>query len=317
MMNGRPLVIIGGATGVGKSDLAVKLAKRISGEIISVDSMQVYKGFNIGTAKITPEEMEGIPHHLIDILEPDQEFNVYEFKRLALEAMDKIYANGNIPILTGGTGFYIQAVLYDIQFSTEDPDSGYRKKLEDLAAEHGNMFVHDMLKEADPEAAAAIHPNNLKRTIRALEYLNSNGERISEHNAVQSMRQTPYNSAYFVLTRDRQTIYERVNKRVDIMLENGLADEVRTLLESGISPDSAAMQGIGYKEMVPYVQGEKTLEEAVYELKINTRHFAKRQNTWFKREKDAIWLKYEDYAGQDEMLDRMTEILKEKGIINV
>jgi len=317
MMNGRPLVIIGGATGVGKSDLAVRLAKRISGEIISVDSMQVYKGFNIGTAKITPEEMEGIPHHLIDILEPDQEFNVYEFKRLALEAMDKIYANGNIPILTGGTGFYIQAVLYDIQFSTEDPDSGYRKKLEDLAAEHGNMFVHDMLKEADPEAAAAIHPNNLKRTIRALEYLNSNGERISEHNAVQSMRQTPYNSAYFVLTRDRQTIYERVNKRVDIMLENGLADEVRTLLESGISPDSAAMQGIGYKEMVPYVQGEKTLEEAVYELKINTRHFAKRQNTWFKREKDAIWLKYEDYAGQDEMLDRMTEILKEKGIINV
>lgn len=317
MMNGRPLVIIGGATGVGKSDLAVRLAKRISGEIISVDSMQVYKGFNIGTAKITPEEMEGIPHHLIDILGPDQEFNVYEFKRLALEAMDKIYANGNIPILTGGTGFYIQAVLYDIQFSTEDPDSGYRKELEELAAEHGSLYVHDMLKEADPAAAAAIHPNNLKRTIRALEYLNSNGERISDHNAVQSMRQTPYNSAYFVLSRDRQTIYDRVNKRVDIMLDKGLVDEVKSLLDSGISPDSAAMQGIGYKEIVPYVLGEKTLEEAVYELKINTRHFAKRQNTWFKREKDAIWLKYEDYHGQDEMLDRMTEILKEKGIINV
>ena len=316
-MSGRPLVIIGGATGVGKSDLAVKLAKRIKGEIISGDSMQVYKGFNIGTAKISREEMDGVPHHLIDILDPDQEFNVYEFKRLACEAMERIHANGNIPIITGGTGFYIQAVLYDIEFSTEDPDSSYRKELEALAAERGNMFVHDMLKEADPASAAAIHPNNLKRTIRALEYLNSNGERISEHNALQSMRQSPYNSAYFILNRDRKTIYDRINKRVDLMISSGLVDEVRDLLDSGVSPDSAAMQGIGYKEIVPYLQGEKTLEEAVYELKINTRHFAKRQNTWFKREKDAIWMKYEDYTGQDEMLDRMTEILKEKGIINV
>ena len=317
MMNGRPLVIIGGATGVGKSELSVKLAKRISGEVISGDSMQVYRGFDIGTAKITPGEMDGVPHHLIDILEPDQEFSVYEFKRLACEAMDEIYGNGHIPMIVGGTGFYIQSVLYDIEFTAEDPDSGYRKELEALAAEHGSMYVHDMLKEADPASAAAIHPNNLKRTIRALEYLNSNGEPISDHNAVQSMRTSPYNCAYFVLDRDRKTIYDRINRRVDMMIEEGLADEVRHLLESGISPDSAAMQGIGYKEITPYLKGEKTLDEAVYDLKINTRHFAKRQNTWFKREKDAIWLRYEDFSGQDEMLDAMTEILKEKGIINV
>ena len=317
MMNGRPLVIIGGATGVGKSELSVKLAKRISGEVISGDSMQVYRGFDIGTAKITPGEMDGVPHHLIDILEPDQEFSVYEFKRLACEAMDEIYGNGHIPMIVGGTGFYIQSVLYDIEFTAEDPDSGYRKELEALAAEHGSMYVHDMLKEADPASAAAIHPNNLKRTIRALEYLNSNGEPISDHNAVQSMRTSPYNCAYFVLDRDRKTIYDRINRRVDMMIEEGLADEVRHLLESGISPDSAAMQGIGYKEITPYLKGEKTLDEAVYDLKINTRHFAKRQNTWFKREKDAIWLRYEDFSGQDEMLDAMTEILKEKGIIYV
>ena len=317
MMNGKPLVIIGGATGVGKSELAVRLAKRISGEVISVDSMQVYKGFNIGTAKITPDETGGIPHHLIDILEPDQEFNVYEFKRLACEAMEKIYENGHVPVMTGGTGFYIQSVLYDIEFTEEDPDSGYRKELEAIAGERGSMYVHDMLEKADPVSAAAIHPNNLKRTIRALEYLHSNGEPISDHNAVQSLRTSPYNYAYFVLDRDRKTIYDRVNKRVDMMIKDGLVDEVRALLDSGISPSSAAMQGIGYKEIVPYLQGEKSLDKAVYDLKINTRHFAKRQNTWFKREKDAIWLKYEDFPGPDEILDRMTEILKEKGIINV
>lgn len=315
MINPRPLVIIGGATGVGKSDLSIKLAGRINGEILSVDSMQVYRGFDIGTAKIMPEEMEGIPHHLIDILDADTEFNVYEFKRLACEAADKIYENGHIPILVGGTGFYIQSVLYDIEFSDEEPDSGYRNELESLAGKYGNQYVHDMLKEQDPASAEAIHPNNLKRTIRALEYINSNGMLISEHNAEQSAKTSPYNYAYFVLDRDRKTIYDRIEKRIDLMMENGLAEEVRSLLYSGVSKDSPAMKGIGYKEILPYLSGEKTLEEAVSDLKINTRHFAKRQNTWFKREKDAIWLKYEDFRSQDEMLDRMTEILKEKGII--
>lgn len=317
MRSDKPLVIISGATGVGKTELSIKLAKLIGGEIISADSMQVYKKFDIGTAKIMPDEMQGVPHYLIDILEPEQEFNIFEFKKYTLEAIKQIYQNGHIPIIVGGTGFYIQSVLYDIQFEAEESDKAYRHELEMLAAENGNHYVHDMLAQVDPESAAAIHENNVKRVIRALEYYKENGEPISKHNEEQSQKSSPYNFAYFVLNRNRDTIYQRIEKRIDIMLENGLVNEVKSLLASGISPDSLAMQGIGYKEIVPYVLGNAAYEESVDLLKQNTRHFAKRQNTWFKREKDAIWVNYEDFESTKKMLDHLEKILKKKGIINV
>ena len=313
----KPLVIISGATGVGKTELSISLAKLIGGEIISADSMQVYKGFDIGTAKITEQEMKGIPHHLIDILEPDRQFNIYEFKKYTLEAINKIISNGHVPIIVGGTGFYIQSVIYDVRFEDEDTDKSYRCELEELAARNGAEFLHEMLEKVDPEAAAEIHPNNVKRVIRALEYYHENGEKISVHNKREGERTSPYNFAYFVLNRDRSVIYRRINERVDKMVEMGLIGEVKTLLESGISPKWQSMQGIGYKEIVPFIYGQTTREEAVELIKQNTRHFAKRQNTWFKREKDAIWMNYEDYDSTDSMIDKILEILREKGIANV
>ena len=312
----KPLIVLSGPTAAGKTDLSVALAKRIGGEIISADSMQVYKGFDIGTAKIRPEETEGVPHHLIDIFEPDQEFNVFEFKRLSEECMKTIYENGHIPIIVGGTGFYIQAVLYDIEFTEEETDKAYRKMLEEKAEREGAEVLHQLLLEVDPKAAEEIHANNIKRTIRALEFYHETGQRISEHNEEQRQKSSPYNFAYFVLNRERPTLYERINLRVDQMIEEGLEEEVRSLLEEGISPDSLAMQGLGYKEMVNYLEGRCSLEKAIYDIKIGTRHFAKRQLTWFRREKEILWLNYEDYNNnKDAMLEAMLKTLAEKKII--
>ena len=305
-----PLIILSGPTAAGKTDLSIALAKQIGGEIISADSMQVYRGFDIGTAKITPEEMQGVPHHLIDILDPDEEFNVYEFKKRAAAAIREIYDRGHIPIIVGGTGFYIQAVLYDIDFTDEETDKSYRKMLEEKAGREGAEAVHQMLEEVDPEAASLIHANNVKRTIRALEFYHETGSRISEHNEEQRARTSPYCFAYFVLNRERATLYERINLRVDQMMEQGLLDEVKGLLESGISRDALAMQGLGYKEIADHLYGECDLETAVYRIKLGTRHFAKRQITWFKREKDVIWLNYEDFQNnKDKMLSYMLSVI--------
>ncbi|MBQ9814400.1 MAG: tRNA (adenosine(37)-N6)-dimethylallyltransferase MiaA [Lachnospiraceae bacterium] len=314
-MNKKPLVIIGGATGVGKTALSVKLAQMIGGEIISADSMQVYKGFDIGTAKIRPEETQGVPHFLIDELEPDDEFNVYEFKHRALKYAEEIWERGHIPIIVGGTGFYIQALLYDIDFTDEETDKSYRHELEQLAEEKGAEYLHDMLNEVDPESASAIHRNNVKRVIRALEYYHETGAQMSSHNTEQRQKESPYNYAYLILNRKRDVIYKRIEDRVELMMDEGLADEVKGLLDSGISPDSLAMQGLGYKEIADYILGKCSLDEAVYKLKLNTRHFAKRQITWFKREKDAIWVNYEDFAGIEEMTKHIINILKEKDIV--
>ena len=309
----QPLIILTGPTAVGKTKLSIELAKAVNGEIISADSMQVYKRMTIGTAKILPEEMQGVPHHLIDILEPSEEFNVVLFATLAKEAMERCWKNGKIPILVGGTGFYIQAVLYDIDFTENDDDKSYREELEQIAAKEGAEVLHKRLQEIDAKAAEEIHPNNIKRVIRALEFFEkSGGQKISEHNEEQKQKESPYNFAYFVLNDDRASVYERIDKRVDIMLEQGLIDEVKALLEEDISP-AVSMQGLGYKEIVPYLNGECTLEEAVYVLKRDTRHFAKRQITWFKREEDVIWLNRPDYGHSDErILAKMLEILKEK-----
>ena len=310
-----PLIILSGATAVGKTDLSIRLAKKIDGDIISADSMQVYKGFDIGTAKIRKEEMQGVRHYLIDELEPDEEFSVFEFQKRALAHIRHILEQGRIPIIAGGTGFYIQSVLYEIEFTSSETDTQYRTELEQLAREQGAQALHRLLEQADPEAAQQIHANNIKRTIRALEYHRETGQRISLHNEMQRSRQPAFNAAYFVLNRDRSAIYNRIDKRVDIMLEEGLVQEVRSLLERGVSPDSLAMQGLGYKEIVRYLNGELTCEETADLIKKSTRHFAKRQLTWFRREKDVIWMNYEDYPSEDAMLAEMIKIIKERNIV--
>ena len=310
-----PLIILSGATAVGKTDLSIRLAKTIGGEILSADSMQVYKGFDIGTAKIRKDEMQNVPHYLIDELEPDEEFSVFEFQKRALSYIHSIHEKGRIPILAGGTGFYIQSVLYEIEFTSSETDIAYRRELEQMAKEKGPQALHRLLEEADPEAAGQIHANNVKRTIRALEYYRETGQCISLHNKQQRSRQPAFNAAYFVLNRNRAVIYDRIDQRVDAMLQQGLVQEVRSLIERGVSPDSLAMQGLGYKEIVRYLNHELTYEEAADLIKKSTRHFAKRQITWFRREQDVIWMNYEEYPSEEEMLSKMIDILKEKNIV--
>lgn len=310
------LVILTGPTAVGKTHLSIQLAKKINGEIISADSIQVYKGMDIGSAKITKEETDGIPHHLIDILEPKEEFNVHIFKKLATKAINDISSRGKIPIIVGGTGFYIQAVLYDINFDDTETDYEYREYLEQLAKDKGNAFLHDMLKEVDHESAAAIHCNNLKRVIRALEYYKQTGKKISEHNEKERENKSPYNFAYFVLNDKRDKLYNRINQRVDIMFDNGLLKEMETLIAKGYTRDLVSMQGIGYKELFNYFDGKTSLDETKELIKKNTRHFAKRQLTWFRREKDVTMLNIDEFNyDRLKVLNEMLIFLKNKEII--
>ncbi|MBR5047238.1 MAG: tRNA (adenosine(37)-N6)-dimethylallyltransferase MiaA [Eubacterium sp.] len=310
----KPLVILTGPTSVGKTGLSIGLAHKIGGEIISADSMQVYRGMDIGTAKITREEMDGIPHYLIDILEPDQAFNVVEFQKRVREAMEQIDSHGKIPILVGGTGFYIQALLYDIDFPEHSDTEDYRRQLADLAREKGEEYLHAMLQEVDPEYAASVHYHNLKRVIRALEYHRETGRKLSDHNRDQQARTSPYNFAYLVLNQNRDLLYERINRRVDMMMEQGLLREVRGLYDKGYRQDLVSMQGLGYKEFFDYFKGEIPLDQVVDRIKLETRRFAKRQLTWFRREKDVIWINKEDYSGEEEILRVIFRYLKEKGI---
>ena len=285
----KPLIILTGPTAAGKTKLSIGLAKSIGGEIISADSMQVYKKMDIGTAKIRPEEMDGVPHYLVDEFDPSEEFNVVVFVERAKAAMEKIYAAGHIPIIVGGTGFYIQALLYDIDFSEHEGKESYRKELEQLAKEKGKEYLYEILKEVDPEYAQIVHFNNVQRVIRALEYHKETGHKLSEHNKEQRQKDSPYNFAYFVLYHDREVLYDRINRRVDLMMEQGLEKEVRALYDAGkLVGDSVASQAIGYKEFLPYFRGEITLAEAVEEIKNATRRYAKRQMTWFRRNKNAV-----------------------------
>ncbi len=312
----KPLIILTGPTAVGKTNLSIQLAKAVNGEIISADSMQVYKGMDIGSAKITPEEMQGVPHHLLDILEPWEEFNVVVFQQKCKEALAGIYERGHIPILTGGTGFYIQAVLKDIDFTENEDNNEYRAQLEALGEKEGAEVLHDMLAQVDPEAAAAIHANNMKRVIRALEFHHFTGEKISDHNERESEKEPAYNFCYFVLNDERSLLYEHIEKRVDIMLENGLVEEVKRLVDKGCTRNMVAMQGLGYKEIVDYLDGKITLEEAIYIIKRDTRHFAKRQITWFKREKDVIWVNKPEFGYNDEkILEYMKECLMQNNML--
>lgn len=312
----KPLIILTGPTAVGKTALSIRLAKAVNGEIISADSMQVYKMMDIGTAKIKPEEMQGVKHYLIDEFMPEEEFNVVKFKELALTYMEEIYAKGKIPIIVGGTGFYIQAILNDIDFTETAEDTSYRQYLQQVADEKGAEFLYEQLREVDEEATKTIHQNNVKRVIRALEYYHQTGNKISEHNEEQRQKESPYNFAYFVLNHDRSILYDRIEKRIDTMMDQGLLDEVISLYNKGYNKNLVSMQGLGYKELIAYLEGEYTLEEAVYILKRDTRHFAKRQLTWFKRERDVIWLNKNEFNdNEDKILENMCVILHEKNIM--
>ena len=311
----KPMIILTGPTAVGKTDLSIQLAKAMNGEIISADSMQVYRHMDIGSAKVTPEEMDGVPHHLINVLEPEEEFNVVVFQKLAKEALTGIYERGHIPIIVGGTGFYIQALLYDIDFTENDGDTAIRRELEKLAQPQGAGCLHQMLQEIDPESAAAIHQNNVKRVIRAIEFYRQTGKKISLHNEQEREKQSPYQFLYYVLDTDRKTLYERIDRRVDLMMEHGLVDEVKHLADMGCTRDMVSMQGLGYKEILDYLSGEIPLEEAVYILKRDTRHFAKRQITWFKRERDVRWLELEQFQNdRKKVLEHILDEIEGEGI---
>jgi tRNA dimethylallyltransferase len=301
---------------VGKTALSIELAKKINGCIISADSMQVYRHMDIGSAKVTVEEMQGVRHYLIDELSPTEEFNTVLFQEMAKKALEEIYANGQIPIIAGGTGFYIQALLYDIDFKDQDADMDYRRTLEEYAKEHGAHALHERLRDIDPVSYETIHENNVKRTIRALEFYEKTKTPISEHNETEREKQSPYNFAYFVLTDERKRLYERIDRRVDVMMEQGLVAEVQKLKDMGCNRQMVSMQGLGYKEILDYLDNKITLEEAVYIIKRETRHFAKRQLTWFRREREVIWLDKQQYGYEDErILADMCRILEEKGII--
>ena len=303
----RPLIILAGPTAVGKTALSVRLAKKIGAEIISADSLQVYRWMNLGTAKITEEEMEGVPHHMIDVLDPREPFNVCVFRDMVRAAMERIYANGHIPLITGGTGFYIQSVLYDIDFDLRADDTNLRAALTEELSRCGAEHMYAQLNSVDPEAAAQIHPNNRKRVLRALEFYRLTGRKISEHNREQRERQSPYRFLYYVLSMDRAALYRRIDARVDRMMADGLLQEVKELRDRGLSSDLVSMQGIGYRQIFDYLEGIASLEEAVERIKRETRHFAKRQLTWFKREPEAIWLSPEEYGGdRRQILARMT-----------
>lgn len=312
----KPLIVLTGPTAVGKTKLSIALAKAVNGEIISADSMQVYRYMDVGSAQITPDEMDGVPHHLVDVLDPTEDFNIVLFQQLAKKSMEEIYSKGKIPILVGGTGFYIQAITRDIDFTQSEQDDSYRQELEALAAEKGSSFLHDMLASVDPKSAEDIHENNVKRVIRALEFYKQNGTRISEHNEEQKEHVSPYNLAYFVLNAPRPLLYERIDARVDEMLKNGLVEEVKTLQRMGCHRGMVSMQGLGYKEILAWLEGEYPYDEAVRILKRDTRHFAKRQLTWFRREGEVTWVDKDKFDYNDsQILTYMLSVCREKGIL--
>lgn len=314
-MNDKNLVVLTGPTAVGKTALSIALAKALGTGVISADSMQVYKYMDIGSAKITPQEMDGVEHALVNVYEPDETFHVVQFQRDAKEAMKRLWAQGRLPLIVGGTGFYIQALLYDIDFTTEDSDRALREKYETIAREQGAHVLHEMLRAVDPQSAIDIHANNVKRVIRALEFYEKTGAPISSHNAAERKKASPYGFAYFVLTDRREKLYARIDARVDAMMEQGLLDEVKALKQMGYTRDMVSMQGLGYKELLAYLDGECSLEEAVYIIKRDTRHFAKRQLTWFRRERDVIWVDKSAFDYDDQkILTYMLEQIEKRGL---
>lgn len=305
-----------GPTASGKTSLAVALAKEIGGEIISGDSMQVYKHMNIGTAKVTEGEKEGIPHYMIDEFEPDQECSVAIFQEKVKGYMNKIYKKGNIPIIVGGTGFYIRAITHDIAFEETDQDTTIRRELMAQANEHGPDYLYEQLKQIDPISAKNIHKNNIQRVVRALEYYKQTGQLISAHNAKEQTRQTPYNLLFFGLNMDRALLYDRIDTRVDQMIEEGLVNEIKSLLDKGYSKTLPSMKGIGYKEFYPYFENKESLESCIQTLKQNTRHYGKRQLTWLRHQANPIWVNVDEFDfNKDKILEVLLKHVEQKNLI--
>ncbi|KGM46344.1 tRNA (adenosine(37)-N6)-dimethylallyltransferase MiaA [Neobacillus niacini] len=304
------LLVIIGPTAVGKTKLSIELAKRYNGEIISGDSMQIYRSMDIGTAKIKPEEMEGIPHHLIDIKDPDESFSVAEFQQLVRERISDITSKGKLPIIVGGTGLYIQSVIYDYQFSEAPADEAFRLQLEERAKEIGNVALHEELTKVDPESASQIHPNNVRRVIRALEIFHCTGKIMSDY---QNNQQPDllYETALIGLTMEREKLYERINMRVDIMIAEGLLDEVSMLHKHGLR-DCQSIQAIGYKEIYDYLDGKVSLEIAVENLKQNSRRYAKRQLTWFRNKMEVKWFDMTDVVNLSKKITEISHYVEGK-----
>ncbi len=285
----KKILVIVGPTAVGKTYVSIELAKKFNTEIISADSMQVYKYMDIGTAKVTKEEACGIKHHMIDLVEPDEDFSVSEFQKIAEKHIDEIHNKGKLPIIIGGSGLYLNSLLYDLDFGTVKSDEKVKKYYTDYHKEHGTDKLYELLLNIDPKACEKIHKNNVKRVIRALEVCHITGKKFSDMSTDIRKPSNKYDFKIIGLEMDRELLYQRINKRVDIMIENGLIDEVKALLDKGYTMDLSSMRGIGYKEIVEYLEGKVSLEEAIETLKQNTRHFAKRQFTWFKADKNIQW----------------------------
>ena len=310
-MEKQKVVLIAGPTGVGKTASSVVLAKKLNTEIISCDSMQIYEGMDIGTAKVTPLEADGVVHHMTDIISPDKSFSVCDYVDMAKRCIEEIAKDGKIPLVVGGTGLYADSLLKGIDFDKDaSKDDSYRKHLVSVAEQKGREYLHTLLKEKDRESADAIHPNNVKRVIRALEYYHITGEKISHHNECTKNKEAPYNSVRIYFTRERENLYKRIDMRVDEMIELGLEDEVKALKEKGIGEDTTAMQAIGYKEMYAYLTKKIGFDEAVNLIKQSSRHYAKRQLTWFKRDKDGIWLNLDEFSSTEDIAQRCMEIIR-------
>lgn len=303
------LLIIAGPTAVGKTDTAIILAKELNGEIISADSMQIYKNMNIGTAKPSLEEMQGIPHHLIDVVNPDESFSVAEFQKLAKNTIDDLILNKKLPIIAGGTGLYINSLIYNMDFTQSVSNWQLREELQKEATNMGNEYVHNKLKEIDPDAANRIHPNNVKKVIRAIEVYYETGEKIGDFSKDITLNDE-YEFFLVGLTRNREELYDRINMRVDIMIEQGLVDEVKNLLDLGYSKDLISFRGLGYKEIIGYLEGEYGLDEAVRILKRDTRRYAKRQLTWFRRYSNINWYNISDYSTSENLADHIIKDFK-------
>ncbi|MGN0595524.1 MAG: tRNA (adenosine(37)-N6)-dimethylallyltransferase MiaA [Hominimerdicola sp.] len=303
-----PVIAVVGPTASGKTALAVELAKLYDGEVVSADSMQIYKGLSIATAKPASEEMQGIPHHLIDFLEPNEDFSVADYVKIAGEKIKDIHERGKMPIVCGGTGLYVSSLLENVKFDDTGSDENIRKRLEQQARDFGNHYLWEKLKEVDPETAEKVHENNLSRVIRGLEVFELTGVKLSQHKINSRLEETPYESTIFGLTAEnRQFIYDRINNRVDIMVENGLLEECRQVYENYRL--STAHQAIGYKELIPYFENQASLEDCLDRIKLESRHYAKRQLTWFRRMNGINWIEIDKYESLKKILENIQNII--------
>jgi tRNA dimethylallyltransferase len=308
-----PVIVIVGPTASGKTALSIELAKSIDGEIISADSMQIYKHMNIGTAKPTLEEMSGIPHYMIDEVCPDEEFNVVKFQQRALKYISQIVERGKYPIIVGGTGLYINSLIYNIDFSETQTDWELRESLKKEVEEKGNRYLYEKLKKIDPETAKRLHENDIKRIIRAIEVFKQTNKTMTEHIEKSRLNHPPYKYLIFGLRMDRQRLYRRIEKRVDLMMEAGLIEEVKSLISLGYDKNTIAMQGLGYKEVLSWLKGEMSTDELVEILKRDTRRYAKRQISWFKRIEGIQWLDIDEDTKTGDLVKKITGSIATNG----